>query len=190
MTRPRHCCDTGMSLAGVEPEVYAWPSCRFSRCPQSVPMLTHKQQAAAGLIWCPLCYEGLRHRKFRRGHLGDNHKPRKERSCMSLKKPSGNGSSGQSSLAATLPGSVLAAFPTLLEFLTLPSWDDGSPRQLGTIILFVEGHVWKACLKDKNGPTVSFVTARTLDDLLLSVEEGLASEGLDWRPDRPSGGRR
>lgn len=157
---------------------------------RSVLMLTHVQQASAGLIWCPLCYENRKGRGSHRGHLGYRVPALREESCMPLKKPLANNSSGRSSVSLTSAGTTLQAFPTLLEFLVLSTWEDGSPRTPGTLLLFVDGSQWKACLKDKTGPRVCFVTGNDLDTLLLSVEEGLRLDNLDWRADRPQGGQR
>lgn len=109
---------------------------------------------------------------------------------MALHKPTGNGSSGPSLSGSTAAGTWLSTFPSLLEFLTCSAWPDGDPRQLGSLILFVEGPVWKVCLKDKNGPRTCFVTGPDPDSLLLAVEEGLDKDRLDWRPDKPNGSRR
>jgi len=109
---------------------------------------------------------------------------------MALHKPSGNGSIGGTFQHSLLTGTWLQPFPTLWEFLTLSVWPDGSRRELGTILLFVDGASLKACLKDKNGPRTCFLTAPDPDTLLLSVEEGLAQNTLDWRPDKPQQSRR
>lgn len=153
-------------------------------------MLNHVQQACAGLIWCPLCYEAKKGRTFRKGHYGFRSGPAKGGSCMPLKKPPASNSSGRSSVSLTSAGTTLRAFPTLLEFLVLSTWDDGSPRTPGTLLIFVDGSMWKACLKDKTGPRVCFVSGSDLDTLLLTVEEGLREDALDWRADRPQGQNR
>lgn len=153
-------------------------------------MLTHKQSAKAGLIWCSRCYEGLRGRRFFDGHLGDNLKCRKGGVQLPLQKPGGRGSSSLSLSGTTCDGTILASCPVLWEFLTLTKWPDASPRKAGTIILFTEGDRWKMCVKDPNGSRVAFVTAGTLDELFLAVNEGLDQDSLDWRPDRPQGGQR
>jgi hypothetical protein len=57
------------------------------------------------------------------------------------------------------------------------------------MILFVEGDKWKCCLKDPNVPRVAFVTGKDLDSLFLAVNDGLASDDLDWRADRPQAGQ-
>lgn len=152
-------------------------------------MVTHKQGAKSGELWCPQCYEALTGRKFTNGHLGDNQCGRKGGASLPLQKPGGNVSSSGSLSGTECTGTTFQSFPVLWEFLTLSSWPDASARKTGTIILFTEGDRWKACLKDPNGPRVAFVTGKDLDSLLLSVDAGLDANDLDWRPDRPQGGQ-
>jgi len=152
-------------------------------------MLTHKQSVLAGLEFCALCYAGRKGRQGYKGHLGEVLRCSKGGVKLALKKPGNNGSSSASLSATGCAGTTLANFPTLWEFLTLTKWPDASLRRTGTIILFIEGDKWKACLKDPNGPRVAFVTGRDVDSLLLSVEAGLDADELDWRADRPQGGQ-
>jgi len=77
------------------------------------------------------------------------------------------------------------AYPSLWEFLTAQQWGNGDRRDTGTLLVFVEGPVVKACVKDKDASAVAFVSARTLKELLQAVDKGLESGGLDWRADRP-----
>lgn len=72
-------------------------------------------------------------------------------------------------------------YPLLLEFLTRELWEPGVPRQRGTLFLFCEDGVFKACLNDKDCDEVSFVTKPTFTALLDAVERGLANNTLDWR---------
>ena len=74
-----------------------------------------------------------------------------------------------------------ARWPAILEFVSAGQWPDGSKRVVGSIILFVEGHVLKACLNDKDAGAVAFATARSLLEL-LDVLEGILCNGTgDWR---------
>ena len=109
---------------------------------------------------------------------------------MPLKKPSVSGSGGRSSNVTISTGTLLTAFPHVLEFLTLHKWEDGSQRIPGTLLVFVDGSMWKGCLKDKNGPRVTFVSSSDLDGLFLAIEDGLKEDNLDWRADKPQGYQR
>jgi len=181
-------CDCfGVTPKGV---LFICTSCGQSRHGVYYVVLNHKQAVKMGILWCASCYEGAKGRKSMKGHIGEHLLALGGKPCMPLKKPSASNSSGGSSAATISTGTMLAAFPTLLEFLTHSKWEDGSPRQRGTLLLFVDGSAWKGCLKDKNGPRVCFVTSSDLDGLFLSIEDGLVGDTLDWRVDRPKDGPR
>lgn len=90
------------------------------------------------------------------------------------------------------PGSEVECrivLPALHEFLTLPRWDDGCARKLGTISVFWEDGFWKAWLNDKDGQRSVCVAALSLSALLLLVDEKLVTDDLQWRKARPDVGR-
>jgi hypothetical protein len=72
-------------------------------------------------------------------------------------------------------------YPLLLEFLSRELWEPGVPRVRGSLFLFLEDGVFKACLNDKDVEEVAFVTKGTFAALLDAVERGLSSSSLDWR---------
>lgn len=168
--------------------VVSCSSCGRSGKEYFVLMPSHRQEAKAGLIWCPQCYEGLTGRRYTSGHLGGSSGGRKGGGPLPLQKPGGGVSSSGSLSGTPCTGTIFESFPTLWEFLTLSAWPDATSRKLGTIIVFVEGDRWKACLKDPNGPRVAFVTGKDIDSLFLAVDAGLDAGDLDWRQDRPQGG--
>lgn len=75
--------------------------------------------------------------------------------------------------------------PALVEFLTLSQWEDGSLRETGTVLLFAEDGVWKACLNDRDAAKVAFVSGTSLEDVLVRAEAGLEEGDLDWRGRKP-----
>jgi hypothetical protein len=82
------------------------------------------------------------------------------------------------------PSDFLAHYPTLFEFLTLATWEDGAPRDTPTLTLF-QGEVGlQAALNDKDSGMVAFVTGRSFTALLGLLEEGLVDGSLQWRPSR------
>lgn len=85
------------------------------------------------------------------------------------------------------PGLLRTSAPAILEFLTIAAWEDGTVRQVGTIMVLVDGLVWKAWVHDRDGRRSCFVSSRTPEDLLAAVEEVLANGGGEWRSDdRPN----
>jgi len=78
--------------------------------------------------------------------------------------------------------------PTVLEFLGCNMWPDQTPREPGTITLFIEGHRWKAGVNDRDGEFSAYLSAETFQGLLEALERGLDQDKLDWRPWKKSTG--
>jgi hypothetical protein len=72
-------------------------------------------------------------------------------------------------------------WPLLYRHLVDLRWDDGTNRTTSTIVLFCEEGFVKVCLNDRAEAAVCFMAALTMEDALNMLEEGLASNGLDWR---------
>ncbi len=141
-----------------------------------------------GGVWCALCYSGARGRSFYKGHRGF----RKSREGVSMgryvnAKPAKAGP-GQ-------PVAVLAdpaferALPALWEYLTLRTYDDGSPRQAATLLVFVEDGTWKVCLSDREAQRSAWAAAETFQSALSALEASVASGAVQWRTARPQQGK-
>jgi hypothetical protein len=83
-------------------------------------------------------------------------------------------------------------YPLLWEHLSAESYDDGSSRQTSTLFIFIADGAFKIMLKDRQEGLVWFKTASSPEVAFASYEADLASNGGDWRRDRPTGkgGRR
>jgi len=92
-------------------------------------------------------------------------------------------STGTSSTVQT--GSFLTSWPATLEFLSMSTWGDGKPRELGKLSIFVDGPVWKCCLGDAANERYAFVSAPTPEDLLIVIEAALETDQADWRVSDP-----
>lgn len=79
--------------------------------------------------------------------------------------------------------------PTLLDFLMLAAWPDGSRRLLGTVSIFYEDGLFKCWLNDKDGLRCCCVSGSSLDALFLAVDARLAADDLEWRKARPDAAR-
>lgn len=111
---------------------------------------------------------------------------------MPLKKPSVT--SGQSS---TMPngeslGTWGKRYPAVCEFLSASVWEDGSSRELGSLILFWarEDGYWRVCLNCKDSSRVCFVSGDSPEAALANAQKGLESDRLDWRASKGPGGKR
>lgn len=76
------------------------------------------------------------------------------------------------------------AYPVLWAFLTQHKWEDDSPRDPGSMLVFVQDSMLKAMLRDRNDGTCLWVAAGSLQGLLDAVEGSLMDPGADWRLDR------
>jgi len=72
-------------------------------------------------------------------------------------------------------------YPNLSAFLSQQEWEDGSTRQTGTMIIFVQDGQLKMCISDRDGQKNAFITAPTLQLLYDLAEMGLDDNALDWR---------
>jgi hypothetical protein len=58
---------------------------------------------------------------------------------------------------------------------------DGEPRVPGTLTIFTDAGLWKACLSDRAQQRIAFSTAPCPVELLAGLEEGIVQGTLDWR---------
>ncbi len=79
---------------------------------------------------------------------------------------------------------MAAQAPALTEFLTAMVWEDQKPRETGTVMLVAEGGGWKAWVHDRDAKRSVWLSASTVLDLLVVVEETLISGAGQWRPDK------
>lgn len=89
--------------------------------------------------------------------------------------------------AGTAPGggpgaSDATTFPALWEHLTATQYPDGSVRETSSIIIVADHQGWRGCLSDKDNGRTMWKTASSVEELLLTLEEGAASDDpTAWR---------
>jgi len=81
-------------------------------------------------------------------------------------------------------------FPTLIEYLGQDTWEDGSAREVSTVLCVMEGGLFKACLIDKEGDRTLWVTTSTLGKLWEALEAAVSADRPDWRRRREAPRRR
>lgn len=101
------------------------------------------------------------------------------------REPEGTGRAG----AAAADAEFESMFPALHEWLTLTLDENSRPIETLTVLLFAEEGRFKACLRDRQGKAVCFLSGATMLDLANAIEGVLSSGGGDWRAERPQGGR-
>jgi hypothetical protein len=79
-------------------------------------------------------------------------------------------------------GTVKGDFAAIAEFVSMGSWEDGTPRVPGTLLVCTGDGAWRAWLNDRDGEVAAWTSADTLQGLLEAVETGLREGSLTWRP--------
>jgi len=87
----------------------------------------------------------------------------------------------QSSSSIATTGTVFAAFPELLAFLSKTSLEGGTSRRPGKLSLQLVSGSWQASLNDDETGLYACLTGACLDDLLLTVEDKLQKSLMPWR---------
>ena len=108
---------------------------------------------------------------------------------MAFKKPT-TSESVKPGTPAARGGQLQQRSPFLFEFLAGTVWEDGSRRETGTVLLFAEAGLFKACLRDRACRRVGFLSGDTFEGLLATIENSLQEDSVDWRPEKPPPGRR
>lgn len=74
-------------------------------------------------------------------------------------------------------------YPQLWEHLTAVRWEDGASRETSTLMVFVEGTMWKVQLRDRALQRALWRAGDSLDDCLTEIEGALSQASCgDWRP--------
>jgi hypothetical protein len=140
--------------------------------------------------WCGACYSNTKGRTNVSGHR-HYRRPKLEVLCkMGLKKPAANGHAKSGMPADSWAGSCLEIYATLMEFLSLSSWPDGSARVTGTLQISTGQGRWQGKLKDNENKRYCYLTGSTMEQLLTALEDALDQETADWRPDSDWPGKR
>jgi hypothetical protein len=80
-------------------------------------------------------------------------------------------------------------WPTLHNYLTSDAWPDGEVRERGTVLLCVDGPVFKACLIEKTMGLTLWATSTTFLGALEALEGRLGEDKPDWRPNKGKKGK-
>lgn len=72
-------------------------------------------------------------------------------------------------------------WPYLASWLAEPVWDDGTVRQTGTLTVFVQEGILKACMNDRAMDRSCFISAPTMEALYDAMEAGLENDNHEWR---------
>jgi hypothetical protein len=76
---------------------------------------------------------------------------------------------------------LLALHPFLFEFLTCDKWEDGTPRERGTLLVFFKGSECRGFLKDTSLSRSTWLHGRTLEEVVAAADTALMEETTVWR---------
>jgi len=91
------------------------------------------------------------------------------------------GSSSQGAADLGLSSGVMARLEALAEFMTQDTWADGSVRELPTLLVFVDDGRWKCCINDRGEERSAWASGPTVESVLSSLDEQLATGTVEWR---------
>ncbi len=115
---------------------------------------------------------------------------RVESLCMALSKPVAVRNGDSSSCSTVSMPDWLSQFPEIWEFLSKPSYKDGTFRQLGKVTLSLESGGIRMSLTDPSSSTYCSRQHQSLADAMLVFELGLGDGSLTWRASGPPKGKK
>jgi len=73
------------------------------------------------------------------------------------------------------------SFPSLHAFLFDTKWDDGTPRQVGSISIFTQLGVLKVCVNDKAMERVAFAEIHDWEELTATLDSIVCCDDTEWK---------
>jgi len=107
-----------------------------------------------------------------------------------MQRPSMSAGQNGSSLSGVTPGALLSNFSELWDFLTKPSYADGTGRSTGIMSLKCMSGKLQVTLTDPTSSIYCCQSGESLDDVLLALEIGLKEGSLPWRASGFSKGKK
>lgn len=84
---------------------------------------------------------------------------------------------------------VFGKLHPIVAHLAVSRYDDGTPRQPGTLMIRCVGASWQVTAKEPDVAAQLVITAPTLDDALAALSLALESDQTPWQPDPWATGR-
>jgi hypothetical protein len=72
-------------------------------------------------------------------------------------------------------------YPCLWEMLVTDHWEDGTPRTLSTLTIFVDDDQVKLCLNDRAQGLTGWASGSSVEEALKALESGLKEDTIEWR---------
>jgi len=80
-------------------------------------------------------------------------------------------------------------FPHLWDYLTQTAWEDGTPRELSSIMIIPEPGIIRLMLRDKATGLVCWVAAPDFTSMFAVLDAAVGDPGHEWRRDRQHPGQ-
>lgn len=109
--------------------------------------------------------------------------PQPERALKRIDLNKANGATRPIHLAA-VETQILERCAQVVAHLCHVAYDDGSPRQPGTVTIRVRGSTWSVEARDWDAAARLVASATTLDDAFALLDLLLGSDNAPWEPDR------
>jgi len=79
-------------------------------------------------------------------------------------------------------------FPTLWDHLTQTTWDDGTPRETSSLLLFVQDGMLKAMLRDREAGQCLWTAGVSVATVMFQLDTALSDPNAEWKADKAPGG--
>jgi len=133
-------------------------------------------------LWCPLCYEGLRGRRFTKGHFGYRRGKLQKEERLVVSRHKGQVREGPGGSGPPLARSDWnRRYVHVWSFIADDRYDDGGERLPGTILLCTgEGRV-RLWLHNRDEGLSAWLSGETVEAVFGSAEEALGTATVEWR---------
>jgi len=139
---------------------------------------------APGANWCEVCRLWIKERQYRdpgrKGQFYTTRRKRELKVAKFLKKQAAPSAKNAASTAGA-GGQFAKDFPAIWEYVSTDKWDGGAPRELASLILFLEDGRWKICLSDRENSRTGWSSGDTFSEALECLEDALVNERVEWR---------
>lgn len=85
---------------------------------------------------------------------------------------------------AAVETEILGRCPQVVAHLTHVAYDDGSPRQTGTVTIRIRGTTWSVEARDWDACARLVASGTSCDDAFALLDLLLGSDNAPWEPDR------
>ena len=134
--------------------------------------------------YCPFCYEGMKARRYHKGHYGYRKAmPRKEDDVSKFLRQSGgvNEPEGADHRPEGTDTRWVGECPALAEYLFTSRDDQGKIRQRATLLVFYEDGLCKVCLNDRASGASLWRSGESFEAAIRALEHSLQRGDGDWR---------